>query len=889
MDDKGRVRVLTMLLTGLLFSVLALAMAGSRPAAAQFGIMVPAIGEFVRNGGFDYYSSSGIPYAWWVDISPGYPTAVVSDPDDSTNPVLRIQPPILDKAYLFIWQEIHLPDDPGTPTLSLRYKLLPFGSSLPSGRARVRVQFETDTGTLLESLTSQWYDNTTGWPQNWVTDTTDLSSIPGLIDKFKQAYQNGERVRLVVGYERDNTNDDILMLVDDISFWTWDGQRFQPFLGGAIAFIGKNSSGQYTVEWIYPDGSDRTTVWTYPSSTTVKLWKPAWRPDGREIAFASGHESSASPYLTDIYAVRPDGSGLRRITNPPAMSEVQSGYQYGTVTGRLYNNYGTVTAMNLYVMGAKTPVPFNPGARGDTTTFTILNVADLGPGEDQPLVITWGDGTCATGVEWEVGTTIDVQPGQTIDIGTITFDGDCNKFEASTPTWKWDGTEVGFSGAGLARRANANGEFLGRPLFNTGIIGNDLDWSPADTLPDREQVLFQGQANGAFGIHLTTEGSSSATTLVNDSQFLGAITGEQAWLPDGSTFVYSTSDGQIYEYDPNNTSSPGKKLLALNNEIVEGLSVSPDGDYIVFERIMGPKRELWILYRKSPNVLWPLVTDFATDPDWGKSAPVFPTPSISIKDVTVTEGDTGTTDATFTVSLSEAIGRQVTVDYATADGTATASQDYTATSGTLTFNAGETSKTITVPVIGDTTTESNETFYVNLTNPSNATIADGQGVGTIQDDDSPSSPSQPQISINDVTVTEGNTGTTNATFTVSLSQASSAQVTVDYATADGTATAGSDYQSTSGTLTFNAGETSKTITVPVYGDTTAESNETFYVNLTNPSNATIADGQGVGTIQDDDGSSGSGSGGSSGGGGGGSGGGSTTPSGSKIYLPVVVK
>ncbi len=724
-DDKGRVRVLTMLLTGLLFSVLALAMAGSRPAAAQFGTDVYVIGDFVRNGQFNFYNSiSETPYGWWFDVSPLYPTKVVFD---GTNPVLRIQPPfsLSFKSYLFIWQEIPVPRRTEFATLSFKYRLVP-----DQGQARIRVQFETDTGRVLgnTNFTSSWYSSDSGW----INDTTDLPA--SFVQEFDTAYANGERVRLVIGYER-SQDDNSYVLLDNVSLWI-RGWRFQPFLGGAIAFIGKNSSGQYTVEWIYPDGSDRTTVWTYPSSTAVKLWKPAWRPDGKEIAFASGHEESASPYLTDIYAVRPDGSGLRRITNPPAMSEVQSGYQYGTVTGRLYNNYGTVTAMNLYVMGAKAPVPFNPGARGDTTTFTILNVADLGPGEDQPLVITWGDGTCATGVEWEVGTPIDVQPGQTIDIGTITFDGNCNKFEASTPTWKWDGSEVGFSVTGLARRANANGEFLGRALFNTGIIGNDLDWSPADTSPDREQVLFQGEANGTLGIHLTTEGDSSATTLVNDSQFLGAITGEQAWLPDGSTFVYSTSDGQIYEYDPNNTSSPGKKLLALNNEIVEGLSVSPDGDYIVFERIMGPKRELWILYRKSPNVLWPLVTDFATDPDWGKSAPVFPTPSISINDVTVTEGDSGTTDATFTVSLSEAIGRQVTVDYATAaDGTATAGEDYRATSGTLTFNAGETSKTITVPVYGDTADESDETFYVDLSNPTNATIADGRGTGTIQDDD----------------------------------------------------------------------------------------------------------------------------------------------------------
>jgi len=100
---------------------------------------------------------------------------------------------------------------------------------------------------------------------------------------------------------------------------------------------------------------------------------------------------------------------------------------------------------------------------------------------------------------------------------------------------------------------------------------------------------------------------------------------------------------------------------------------------------------------------------------------------------------------------------------------------------------------------------------------------------------------------------EGNSGTTPFVFTVTLSAASASTVTVNYATADGTATAGSDYLATSGTLTFNPGVTTQPITVSVIGDTTVEPNETFFVNLSSPSNATIATGQGTGTIVNDDG------------------------------------
>ncbi|MCX7418660.1 MAG: Ig-like domain-containing protein [Planctomycetia bacterium] len=109
-----------------------------------------------------------------------------------------------------------------------------------------------------------------------------------------------------------------------------------------------------------------------------------------------------------------------------------------------------------------------------------------------------------------------------------------------------------------------------------------------------------------------------------------------------------------------------------------------------------------------------------------------------------------------------------------------------------------------------------------------------------------------QIAINDVAVTEGNTGTTDAVFTVGLSAASSSTITVDYSTLGVTATSGSDFLPASGTLTFAPGVTTQTITVQVNGDTTSESNETFSVKLTNATEAVLFNTQGQGTITDDD-------------------------------------
>ena len=222
-------------------------------------------------------------------------------------------------------------------------------------------------------------------------------------------------------------------------------------------------------------------------------------------------------------------------------------------------------------------------------------------------------------------------------------------------------------------------------------------------------------------------------------------------------------------------------------------------------------------------------------------------PVLRINNVSKAEGNSGTTPFSFTVSLSPASAGTVTVKYATANDTATAGSDYTAASGTLTFVPGETSKMVTVNVIGDTIPEPNETFFVNLSSPSGATLFDGQGLGTILNDDGP------VLRINDVSTAEGNSGTTAFTFTVTLSPASAGTVTVNYATANGTATvAGGDYVAKVGTLTFAPGQTSQTVTVHVIGDTNKEASETFFVNLNSPSGATLFDSQGKGTILDDD-------------------------------------
>ncbi|MCP4427363.1 MAG: hypothetical protein GY803_22985, partial [Chloroflexi bacterium] len=219
---------------------------------------------------------------------------------------------------------------------------------------------------------------------------------------------------------------------------------------------------------------------------------------------------------------------------------------------------------------------------------------------------------------------------------------------------------------------------------------------------------------------------------------------------------------------------------------------------------------------------------------------------LSVDDVSVEEGDSGTTNAVFTVSLNPDSSDTVTVNYATNDGTATAGSDYTAVSDTLTFNPGQTTKTVSVPVNGDTDPEVDETFTLDLSGALNANISDSQGVATISNDD------PPLLTISDVSVDEGDSGSTNAVFTISLSPSSSQTVTVDYETNDDTATAGSDYTAVSDMLIFNPGQTTKTVSVSVNGDNVEEADETFTLDLSAAVNADISDSQGVATILDDD-------------------------------------
>ena len=220
-------------------------------------------------------------------------------------------------------------------------------------------------------------------------------------------------------------------------------------------------------------------------------------------------------------------------------------------------------------------------------------------------------------------------------------------------------------------------------------------------------------------------------------------------------------------------------------------------------------------------------------------------PSVSIEDDSGLEDSVG--KLSFDVKLDAESGKEITLEYATADDTATAGSDYTQTNGALTFSAGETTKTIDVPVLEDGSPEEDETFTVTLSKVVKATIGDGTGTGTIQDDD----PVPASLSIEDVVAVESREA---LEFPVTLSgdRGEMTTVTVDYATANRTAEAGRDYTETTGTLTFATDVTEQTIRVPLLDDVIDETHEIFEVRLSNAMGALIGDARAEGKILDDD-------------------------------------
>ena len=380
------------------------------------------------------------------------------------------------------------------------------------------------------------------------------------------------------------------------------------------------------------------------------------------------------------------------------------------------------------------------------------------------------------------------------------------------------------------------------------LAGSDVDGDPLTF------TVLSGPASGTLsGVapdvtytpNADTYGSDSFTYQVNNgladsniaavSITVNPVNDGPVALDDGASMSPGTE--AAIDVLGNDTDVDGDALSV--NGVTQGANgvVTTDGNVVTYTPVAGFTGADGFTYTLSDGAL----TDTAS-----VSVSVIPAVAITIDDVSVGEGDAGAAMAVFTVSLSAASELAVSVDYATTDGTAQGGSDYTTTSGTLIVPVGAVTQTLAVEIVGDLSDEPDEMFLIQLSNPLHATLADPEGAGTILNDD------PPEISVDDVSVVEGGKGKVEALFTVSLSSPPDKEITLRYRALPDTATADVDFGSSSETAEIKANKTEKTLRLRVRGDRLFEPDETFFVELSQPSGGRIVDGLGVGTIVDDE-------------------------------------
>jgi hypothetical protein len=391
---------------------------------------------------------------------------------------------------------------------------------------------------------------------------------------------------------------------------------------GVIAYV---RGSTHDIHVISPDGSGDRVLWGAPHPLTVyPAFDLAWRPDGRELAFSSDHEVACSWYESDVYAIGYNGAGYRRVTNSPACAALV-GLPKGSVVVNVNNL--TSSMVQAYVQGAPgvQTVPYG------NSTVTFHDVADFGPGAAQPAVGIWG------GVRFMSSPPLaDVQPGATVPGGSIIISeySGIEWFGAGKVSWKADSSALAYG----MRTYSSISQILAVPHY--GSIGEQLPvvqhagpglvaWGP--TLATKNQYLYYSLsspfADNIDGIYLNTVGDTSGgTKLVNIYNFDGQAVWDIEWLPDASGFLFIAKYfsnvmfdfvSEIFEYtfDP-----PGlTQLTDFGDAGARELSISPDGQHVVFDRVdeSDGTSSLWIINRNNTG-LHKLAAD-AGHPAWGRT------------------------------------------------------------------------------------------------------------------------------------------------------------------------------------------------------------------------------------------------------------------------------
>lgn len=365
-----------------------------------------------------------------------------------------------------------------------------------------------------------------------------------------------------------------------------NGRRPVSAGSGTIAYVRNGTE----IRLIEPEGSNDRRLWTHQDATKdLGIDSLAWRPDGQELAFSSSHAAVTSLYHADLYAIRPDGSGFRKLTNAPDRREFAR-YPKGSVSVTVRNDQPTYKQSQassgvfiVYVAGAEEPqqITLPPGS---TKTLLFNNVADFGD-HAQPVVAMWGK------FRW-FAPGLDVQAGRTTKAPLFSVSGDgIELFGAFRPVWRSDGSRVSYrSGFCTISSVSVNptvGEHSYDPMFEGKNPLGTCTWDWGRTPSTANQLLYTENASGDSSVYRTEGGKQPGQKLTTYSDIEYQLLFDLHWLPDGSGFLYSNQtlmrdSANIFRYDFNTRKVT--QITRLAGEFTGNFSISPNGQWIVFER-----------------------------------------------------------------------------------------------------------------------------------------------------------------------------------------------------------------------------------------------------------------------------------------------------------------
>ena len=558
------------------------------------------------------------------------------------------------------------------------------------------------------------------------------------------------------------------------------------------------------------------------ANTDPNLIDPANNPNAGEPAFQAGNDGLAA--IDPAFGAINDGTPLGTATFTPTGAGNQTIVTItldGTATGSEFATFldavqnGTSIRLLFAANEAATAATFAGQGNGDGAPPTLAFAATTTSGAND---ISWTGIDLAPGESATLTYTVNVgpTPGAYANFAQVTaadqFDFDSTPANGTPPTPAEDDEATA----------------------TVTVSAAAADLSVAIT--DGTDPIVTG-GNTVYTVVITNNGPDAVTGAALDNTIV---------FPTGT---FTVSDESALTFSGGGS---GTRVIAADGPDITGLNLASGETVTLTYTVTADTGTGTLTNTATVSGGTPVDTTAANDTAV-ETTTVTALPTLSVDDVTAAEG-TGATPTAFTFTVTRS-GTTTAASSATYTVTGTGTNPANAAdfggafpTGTVNFAAGETSQTITIDVTADATVESDETFNVTLSAPTGATLDDDTGLGTITNDDLPA------LSIDDATMAEGDAGTTTFTFTVSLSEpAPAGGVTFDIATADGTATAGTDYVANSQTgVTIAGGNSSTTFAVTVNGDTDIEPDETFTVNVTSVTGATVADGQGTGTITTDD-------------------------------------